>query len=147
MYFVGGRSRMVLSNRETKDINMDCLKDFKHIGFYHTPGMEPYVFPHDYPRRFNSVYMFVVDNKIMYVGKSVKGIRRPTNYWNLVVGKMTYQKDGIRETTLTGKSVDIYIKDMRNEFVEYNGVKIYLHEDFETSLIEIFQPPWNRLKK
>ena len=93
----------------------------------------------------NVLYAFVVDGRLMYIGKTVQTLRKrmagyrspgptqPTNIRN---------NGNIRDSLAQGERVEIYaLPD--NGLLHYGGFHVNLAAGLEDSLIRELRPPWN----
>ncbi|WP_296585363.1 GIY-YIG nuclease family protein [Xanthobacter sp.] len=92
------------------------------------------------------VYAFVVDDQIMYVGITRKGFhRRMYNYQRGHHRQRTSHRINgiITEQITAGVVVDIY--GATPPALEWNGLPVNAAAGLEAGLIELIQPPWNKM--
>lgn len=86
--------------------------------------------------RVSLAYIMIVDNIIMYVGKTIQGYRRPLGYKSFPEMKSVY--NGITSQKL----VDVYARRF-DTYYPFEGLSLDLCEAYEQALIAKYQPPWN----
>lgn len=91
-------------------------------------------------KRLSIVYMFSVDGKIMYIGKSIQGYSRPLSYHKNKV--MASVRNGIIDACNKNKVVEVLIRKDDLE-ISFEGFKLDIIEAFEQSLIKSVKPSWN----
>jgi hypothetical protein len=108
-------------------------------------------------RTSNVLYAFVVNGKVMYIGKTVKGLKQrmkdynnpgPTQATNKrnhdkIVGHLKPDKTGHMNN---GMTVEIFVLP-DNGLMHYGGFDINLAAGLEDSLIWKLAPSWNRGRK
>lgn len=98
-----------------------------------------------YKERVPLVYVFVIENKVYYVGQSVQGLSRPFNYHKFTAMKAV--TDGINENVLNSKEVLIYtLKFKEEDCISWKGLSLNLIVPIEQALIIKFLPEWNKYK-
>jgi len=103
----------------------------------------------NYINKKNILYSFVIENKIKYIGKSIKTISQRLNgYKNPNISQRTNFRlnNLIIEKLKTGKEVEIFLF-VDNVNLSYRGNKINLSAGLEDNLIAEFLPEWNYLGK
>lgn len=94
-----------------------------------------------------SVYAFVVNDAVMYIGKSSKNLSSRFYYYKRP-GKHQSTNIKMKERILgllkSGVSIEILIA--HPEGTSWNGLPVSLVPGLEEGLIHRFQPPWNVLK-
>src|ERR1700722_13588324 len=93
----------------------------------------------------NVLYAFVVDDELMYVGKTVQPLRtRMAGYKNPGPTQSTNIKNNgkIRDTLAQGKRVEILVLP-DNGLLHYGGFHVNLAAGLEDSLVRKLMPPWN----
>jgi hypothetical protein len=97
----------------------------------------------------NFIYSFVIDNQVVYIGKSTQTIYQrmhgyqkpgPTQNTNIRINRLIY------ENLINGKCVEIYFFQP-NIKLDYQGIDIDLPAGLEISFIKYFKPCWNLLGK
>ena len=120
------------------------LDGFVKIGYYHLTedgvcdtvlheGVQKYL-------RVSLVYMFVVDEDIKYIGKTIQGYIRPLTYHKNKV--MSDVNGGITEECSKGKIVKIYARKFDKPFI-FEDLELDLCEAYEQALISKYKPEWN----
>jgi len=92
------------------------------------------------------VYAFVIEGVVKYVGLSKSGLhRRMYNYQKPGPTQTTSQRlnEVIAEHTAAGTAVEIYVAVP--PALEWNGLPIHSAAGLEAGLIEMIQPPWNKM--
>lgn len=92
------------------------------------------------------VYAFVVGGRVMYVGLTRMGFhRRMYNYQRGNERQRTSHRVNliIAEHVRSGVSVEIYIATPPQ--LEWNGLPVNAAAGLEAGLIDLIQPPWNRM--
>ena len=99
----------------------------------------------DHGRHANVLYAFVIDSRVMYIGKTVRTLHsRMAGYKNPAPSQTTNVKNSrlIRESISAGKLVQIYtLRD--NGLLQYGGFHLNLAAGLEDSLVRALTPPWN----
>ncbi len=93
----------------------------------------------------NVLYAFVVDNELMYVGKTVQALRkRMVGYKVPSATQSTNIKNNrkIHECLAGGKVVEIFVLP-DNGLLKYGGFHVNLAAGLEDSLVRDLMPPWN----
>ncbi len=93
----------------------------------------------------NVLYAFVVDDELMYVGKTVQPLRvRMAGYKTPGATQSTNIKNNgkIRETLDQGRHVEILVLP-DNGLLHYGGFHVNLAAGLEDSLVRDLMPPWN----
>jgi len=93
----------------------------------------------------NVLYAFLVDDELMYVGKTVQPLRtRMGGYKVHGATQSTNIKNNqkIRESLDQGKSVSILVLP-DNGLLHYGGFQVNLAAGLEDNSIRKLQPPWN----
>jgi hypothetical protein len=96
----------------------------------------------------NILYAFVVDNNIMYIGKSNRTLyKRMYNYKKNEKSQSTNIKNckNIFDCLINKKEVNIYVF-VDHGLLYYDQYKINLSAGLEDSIIKVVQPEWNDLK-
>ena len=89
----------------------------------------------NYANKINILYTFIVNNKIMYIGKSNKTLwEQMNNYKNNL---------RIKKCLLKRKNVEIHVF-FSNELLSHGDSNIILSDIFEDSLIYLIRPKWNK---
>jgi hypothetical protein len=114
------------------------LMKFKKIGEYISGGrkVEDGI---KISERLTLVYILTTNQKIMYVGKTKQGYRRPLNYLSNTV--MKHVNDGLK----TENKVDVYARIFEPS-LEFEGMILNLYSSYEEELITRFDPLWNKDK-
>jgi len=97
--------------------------------------------------RSNILYAFVVDEKIMYVGKSTQTLyKRMMGYKNPGPTQSTNINNNARihKTLSDNRPVKIYVFVQDQDYY-YRGVKVNLAAGLEDNLIDLFKSSWNNL--
>ena len=89
--------------------------------------------------RKSIVYVLVVDNEIMYVGKTIQGYTRPLNYHKNDVMKSV--KSGIQKTLTSGQNVDVFTHEPSQ--IIYGDLTLDIIEAIEQAMIVKHRPCWN----
>ncbi|TIP11332.1 GIY-YIG nuclease family protein [Mesorhizobium sp.] len=92
------------------------------------------------------VYAFVVGGSVKYIGLTKSGFhRRMYNYQKPGSTQRTSQRlnEIITEQLGIGAVVDIYIA--APPALEWNGLPVHTAVGLESALIEMIQPPWNKM--
>lgn len=93
----------------------------------------------------NVLYAFVVDDEIMYIGKSIQSLaRRMYGYCNPSGTQRTNWRNNqaIRDAFAAEKRVELYaLPD--NGLLYYGGFHVNLAAGLEDSLIRELRPAWN----
>jgi len=94
------------------------------------------------------VYLFVVENKIMYVGATIRGYKRPLRYHSNINKNSKLRKvhSGIKDVLNLGKKVQVYARIFENIEMEFEGIKLNPFLAYEEALIDKFDPDWNEEK-
>ena len=94
------------------------------------------------------VYLFAVKDKIMYVGSTKRGYRRPLRYYRNINKKDKLRKvhSGIKEVLDSGEKVHIYARIFENIEMEFEGLSLNPFLAYEEALIERLDPDWNKEK-
>jgi len=92
--------------------------------------------------RLNLVYAFFINERCMYIGKSIQGFSRPANYHKNKVMKSA--NTGILNALSQNQTVDIYVRS-RKVSIEYEGLLLNIIEPIEQALISLYNPEWNNL--
>lgn len=119
------------------------LNDFVKIGYYHlahdgitdvviNEGVQKYL-------RQSLVYMFVVDDEIKYIGKTIQGLVRPLTYHKNTVMSDVY--NGINEQCSSGNKVIIYARKLKP--LTFEDLELDICEAYEQALISKYKPEWN----
>jgi hypothetical protein len=93
----------------------------------------------------NVLYAFVVDDELMYVGKTVQPLHtRMAGYKTPGRTQATNIKNNgkIRESLAQGKRVEILVLP-DNGLLHYGGFHVNLAAGLEDSLVRELMPPWN----
>jgi len=129
------------------DVAIDVLIDagFERLGTWISDGSGGIAL--DTPAsRSAGVYVFVVNNAIKYIGVSRAGIRsRMSNYRAGQAGQKTSARVNqiINEHVSAGISVEVYVAIP--PALEWNGLPVKTAAGLEVGLIEMIQPPWNKM--
>lgn len=125
------------------------LNNFKKIGEYRPRGNGP-----DYiefigrakSKVFPIVYLFVLEEHIVYIGETRRGYSRPLSYHKNQV--MARQREGIEEANNNNQTVEVYALEVPYISIDFNGEKFtsYIAQDYEKFLIEKHNPLWNGRK-
>lgn len=97
----------------------------------------------------NVLYAFVVDDLVMYIGKTVQSFRaRMQGYRTPGPTQLTNVRNNqnLRNALSSGKHVTIYVLP-DNGLLYYGGFHVNLAAGLEDSLVRELQPPWNGGKK
>lgn len=91
----------------------------------------------------NVLYAFVIDHKVMYVGKTIRELRRRMgNYRAGTKSTSTKNRRFILEALALGRAVEIYaLPD--NGLLNYGGFHVNLAAGLEDSIILRLDPPLN----
>jgi hypothetical protein len=93
----------------------------------------------------NVLYAFVVNEALMYVGKTIQSLRaRMAGYKTPGPTQSTNIKNNghIREALAEGKGVEIHVLP-DNGLLHYGGFHVNLAAGLEDSLVRELAPPWN----
>jgi hypothetical protein len=94
--------------------------------------------------RKSLVYALFVENKCMYIGKTIQGYSRPLSYHKNLIMKDV--KKGIEDIILINKDVEVFAKKDNLKF-NYIDLELNLVEAIEQALISKFSPEWNNFKQ
>jgi hypothetical protein len=97
----------------------------------------------------NILYAFVVDDVVMYIGKTVQSFRaRMQGYRTPGATQLTNVRNhkNIRNALGSGQRVAIYVLP-DNGLLKYGGFHVNLAAGLEDALVRELQPPWNGGKK
>ena len=97
----------------------------------------------------NILYAFVVDDAVMYIGKTVQSLRaRMQGYRTPGQTQLTNVRNNqnLRSALSSGRRVAIYVLP-DNGLLYYGGFHVNLAAGLEDSLVRELQPPWNGGKK
>jgi len=87
------------------------------------------------------VYMLCLNNKCMYIGKTIQGYSRPLNYHKNVVMRTVYE--GIQHEVIENGDV-VYVYALHEGLTSaYLDLRLNLAEAVEQALISKYQPNWN----
>jgi hypothetical protein len=133
---------------------MGKLDRIKSIGFTHAGSWKlvegVLLFElNDLGAAHNVLYAFVVDDELMYVGKTVQPLRsRMAGYKNPGSTQSTNIKNNgkIRECLTHQQRVEILVLP-DNGLLHYGGFHVNLAAGLEDSLVRELQPAWNGGKK
>lgn len=122
------------------------LPNFRKIGEYRSIDDGPEYISYigrTKSRIFPIVYLFVVDDIIVYIGESRRGYSRPLSYHKNMV--MNRQREGIFSAIQSGRVVEVFAIEVPNISLEFNSemLSCYLAQDYEKLLISKYQPKWN----
>ena len=94
------------------------------------------------------VYLFAVENKVMYVGSTKSGFKRPLRYHSNINKQHKLRKVhyGIKEVLNSGEKVHIYARIFENIEIEFEGLSLNPFLAYEEALIERLVPDWNKEK-
>jgi hypothetical protein len=94
------------------------------------------------------VYLFDVENKVMYVGSTKRGYKRQLRYHSNINKKHKLRKvhSGIKEVLDSGEKVHIYARIFENIEMEFEGLSLNPFLAYEEALIERLDPDWNKEK-
>ena len=92
--------------------------------------------------RKSLVYMFCVNNRCMYIGKTIQGYTRPLNYHKNTVMDTVY-KGIIKEVVENDNVVIVYALD-EDLTSNYLDLTLNITEAVEQALISKYQPNWNK---
>ena len=93
----------------------------------------------------NILYAFVVDDQVVYIGKSVQSLfKRMYLYKNFGPSQYTNIRNhaSIKDCLEQGKTVRIYAL-IQKVPMEYKGIPINLASGLEDNLISLLKPNWN----
>jgi len=92
------------------------------------------------------VYLFAVENKVMYVGSTKRGYKRPLRYNSNINKKHKLRKvhSGIKEVLYSDEKVHIYVRIFEN--IKFEGLFINPFLAYEEALIKMLDPDWNKEK-
>jgi hypothetical protein len=93
----------------------------------------------------NILYAFVVDDEVVYIGKSVQSLfKRMYLYKNFGPSQYTNIRNhaSIKDCLDQGKTVRVYAF-IQQVPMEYKGIPINLAAGLEDNLISILKPLWN----
>ena len=95
------------------------------------------------------VYLFAVKDKIMYVGSTKRGYRRPLRYYRNINKKDKLRKvhSGIKEVLDSGEKVHVYTRIFEDIVINYEKLKLNPYLAYEEALIFHLEPEWNNEKK
>ncbi len=97
----------------------------------------------------NILYAFVVDDMVMYIGKSVQSFRaRMQGYRSPGKSQLTNIRNNgnLRQALESGKRVALYVLP-DNGLLHYGGFHVNLAAGLEDALVRELCPPWNGGKK
>lgn len=94
----------------------------------------------DKAERVSLVYMFVVEDEIKYIGKTIQGHIRPLSYHKNNV--MVDVRDGIFNACAEGGIVKIYTRRFDTPLM-FEGLELDICEAYEQALITKYKPAWN----
>lgn len=114
---------------------------FKKIGeYYKKEGQYRCEYSVKKSERVSIVYVLMVNSEIRYIGKSIRGYRRPLNY--LKNKKMDVVRSGIEETIESKDVVEVFARTGLT--IMFEGLELDLIEAYEQAMISRFQPSWNK---
>jgi hypothetical protein len=99
----------------------------------------------DFSSNKNILYAFILENEIMYIGKSTRTLReRMINYKNADKSQSTNIKikNKILELLKKNNNVEIYAFS-DNGLLKYGVFTINLAAGLEDNMIDIIKPQWN----
>jgi hypothetical protein len=96
----------------------------------------------------NSLYVFACDEEVLYIGKTTKTLsKRFTGYCDPGNGRAINWKchQAIKRLLQKGKSVRILVLP-QNFPLKWGDYPINLAAGLEASLVDVYQPEWNKIK-
>jgi hypothetical protein len=95
------------------------------------------------------VYLFAVEDKIMYVGSTKRGYKRPLRYHSNINKKNKLRKvhSGIKVVLDSGEKIQVYARIFEKIEMEFEGLSLNPFLAYEEALIDRFDPEWNQEKK
>ena len=128
---------------------MDILNKFNFIGEYFRNDAGEVDVKSSEDKLSNKknrlVYLFAVENKVMYVGSTKRGYKRPLRYHSNINKKHKLREvhSGIKEVLDSGEKIQVYARVFNN--IEFEGLSLNLFLAYEEALIEKFGADlWNK---
>ena len=126
--------------------------DFKKIGEYCLVNNELERSYKEFTKELISkewklVYAFIVDDLVMYIGKTKQGLCRPLSYhrdYNNNNNKTRGVHKGIREVVKNNKIIEDFARVFKP--IQFEKLDINPYVGVEESIIEKYKPVWNDLK-
>ncbi len=145
---------VILAQTEIMVTTTDSLSRLKEIGFrlagrWVLDAGEPRFSLNSVSTSENLLYAFVVDGKVMYIGKTVRPLKKrmygyqnpgPTQHTNIA------GHNNILKILLADQTIEIYTL-IENGLLQHGGFKVNLAAGVEDTLIREFRPLWNKLGK
>ena len=89
------------------------------------------------------LYAFVVDDDVMYIGKTIRPLPNRMNAYRYATRSTNIKNNrNIRDNLQTGRRVEIFVLP-DNGLLQYGGFRVNLAAGLEDSLIAELLPPWN----
>ena len=130
---------------------MDILNKFNFIGEYFRNDAGEVDVKSSEDKLSNKknrlVYLFVVEDKVKYVGSTKRGYKRPLQYHSKINKKHKLRKvhSGIKEVLDSGRKIQVYARVFNN--IEFEDLSLNLFLAYEEALIEKFGADlWNKQK-
>jgi hypothetical protein len=94
------------------------------------------------------VYLFAVENKVMYVGSTIRGYKRPLRYHSNINKKHKLREvhSGIKEVLDSGEKIQVYARVFEDVVIEFEGLSLNPFLAYEEALINRLYPDWNKEK-
>ena len=91
------------------------------------------------------VYLFVLENKVKYVGSTKRGYKRPLKYYININKKNKFRKvhSSLKEILDSGRKVQVYARVFEGVKIEFEGLSLNPFLAYEEALIDKFKPDWN----
>ena len=95
------------------------------------------------------VYIFAVENKVMYVGSTKRGYKRPLRYHSNINKKHKLRKVhfGMKEVLGLGEKIEVYSRIFEDIVINYEKLKLNPYLAYEEALISKLDLKWNKEKK
>jgi hypothetical protein len=92
------------------------------------------------------VYLFAVENKVMYVGSTKRGYKRPLQYHSKINKKHKLREvhSGIKEVLDSGRKIQVYARVFEDVVIEFEGLSLNPFLAYEEALINRLYPDWNK---
>lgn len=134
-------------NLQTKKGTVSIIQDlgFEESGYWFLENTEISFNLFKSQKETNILYAFVLDNEVVYIGKSVQSLfKRMYLYKNFGPSQYTNIRNhaSITDCLEQGKTVRIYAF-IQQVPMEYKGIPINLAAGLEDNLISILEPYWN----
>lgn len=142
----------------TKEVSLESRKEplriiqdmgFEESGYWFLENGEISFSLFKFQKETNVLYAFVVDDQVMYIGKSVQTLgKRMYLYKNCEPSQRTNVRNraAIKACLEKGLSVKIYAF-IQKASMEFKGFPINLAAGLEDNLISALNPDWNKTGK